>query len=76
MNQTSDTKDRIDWILIFVWEFGQKFGLNMRQAFNYLKRYKAISFLDKHYDYVHTQSFNSIVVEMAEYCQRHGGKLI
>lgn len=75
MNPAADIKDRLDWMVIFLWEFGKRFGLSVRQSFNYLKRHHAITFLEKHYDYVHTQSFKSMVEEMAEYCQRHGGKL-
>lgn len=71
----ANIKDRADWTLIFLWEFGKKYDLSMKQAFNYLKRYKAFSFIEKNYDYVHTQSFASMVNDMAEYCHRHGGAL-
>lgn len=67
--------EKIEWTLIFVAEFGRKFGLTVKQAFNYLTRYKAIDFIDKHYDYVHTQSFQSMVSDIADYCLRKGGKL-
>ncbi len=77
-NYTMDIsiKDKTDWTLIFVWEFGKKFGLDMRQAFNYLKRYKGIAFIEKNYNYVHTQSFSSMVNDISEYCHRQGGALI
>ena len=32
--------EKIEWTLIFVTEFGRKFGLTIKQAFNYLTRYK------------------------------------
>lgn len=67
--------DKMEWIVIFVSEFGRKYGLTMKQAFNYLSRYKAIDFIDRHYDYVHTQSFKSMLNDIAEYCQRKGGAL-
>ena len=70
-----DIKDKIEWTVIFVSEFGRKYGMSMRQAFNYLSRFKAIDFIDRHYGYVHTQSFTSMVDDMADYCQRHGGSL-
>ena len=31
---------------------------------------------DEHYDYCHTQSFQSMVNDMAEYCHRKGGALV
>ncbi len=76
MGNNVDFKDRTDWTLIFLWEFGQKYGLSLRQAFNYMKRYKGMAFIEKNYEYVHTQSFASMTQDMAEYCHRHGGALL
>lgn len=70
-----DIKDKLEWTLVFVLEFGRKYGLNMKQAFNYLSRFKGIDFIDRHYDYVHTQSFASMVDDIAAYCHHHGGAL-
>ena len=41
-----------------------------------LSRYQGIAFVDSHYDYVHTQSFASMVNDMAEYCHKNGGALV
>ena len=68
--------DKLEWTLILALEFGRRYGLTLRQSFNYLSRYKAIEFIDKHYDYCHTQSFQSMVSDMAEYCHRKGGLLL
>ncbi|MBO5628659.1 MAG: DUF3791 domain-containing protein [Aeriscardovia sp.] len=68
--------DKLEWTIIFVLEFGKRFGLTMKQAFNYLNRYQGIDFVDRHYDYVHTQSFSSMVDDIAEYCHRKGGALV
>ena len=65
-------KDKLEWTVIFILEF----GLTMKQAFNYLSRYKGIDFIDRNYGYVHTQSFASMVNDIAEYCHRHGGALV
>ena len=67
--------DKLEWILIFIGEFGRKYGLTMKQAFNYLNRYQGMAFLDKHYDYVHTQSFPSMIDDITDYCQRKGGEI-
>lgn len=68
--------DKLEWTIIFVLEFGKRFGLTVKQAFNYLNRYQGIDFVDRHYDYVHTQSFSSMVDDIAEYCHRKGGALV
>ena len=75
-NMAYNTYDKLEWTLIFVSEFGKRFGLSLKQAFNYLSRYQGIAFVDSHYDYVHTQSFSSMVNDMAEYCHKNGGALV
>ena len=56
-----DIKDKMEWTVIFILEFGHKYGMSMKEAFDYLSHFKAIDFIDRHYDYVHTQSFTSMV---------------
>jgi len=69
-------KDKTEWTVIFVLVFGEKHGLTMKQAFNYLSRFKGIDFIDKHYGYVHTQSFESMADDITEYCHKMGGALV
>ena len=57
-----DIKDKVEWTVIFVLEF--------------LSRFKGIEFIDRHYGYAHTQSFASMVDDVAEYCHRRGGALL
>lgn len=71
-----DIKEKLEWTTIFILEFGRKYGLTMKQAFNYLSRFKGFDFIDRHYGYVHTQSFNSMINDIATYCHQHGGALI
>lgn len=70
-----DVSDKMEWTVIFILEFGRRFGLTMKQSFGYLSRYKAIDYIDRHYGYVHTQSFASVIDDMAEFCRRKGGQL-
>ena len=75
-NMGYSNHDKMEWTLIFAAEFGRRFGLTLKQAFNYLSRFGGIKFVDEHYDYCHTQSFQSMVSDMAEYCHRKGGALV
>lgn len=40
-------KEKLGWTVIFILEFGRKYGLTMKQAFTYLSRYKGIDFIDR-----------------------------
>lgn len=51
-----NVKDKIEWTVIFLTEFGRRHGLTLRQAFNYLLRYKGIGFVEQHYDYLRIRS--------------------
>lgn len=68
--------DKLEWTVVFILEFGRRYGLNMKQSFNYLSRYKGIDFIDRNYGYVHTQSFASVIDDISEYCVRYGGDLV
>jgi len=68
--------EKMEWTLIFAVEFGRRFGLTLKQAFNYLSRFGGIKFVNEHYGYCHTQSFQSMVSDIAEYCHRKGGLLV
>lgn len=70
-----EMKDKMEWTVTLILEFGRKYGLTMKQAFNYLSRFKGIDFIDRYYGYVHTQSFASMVDDIAAYCRRYGGAL-
>ncbi|MBR4677464.1 MAG: DUF3791 domain-containing protein [Bacteroidales bacterium] len=69
-------RDKVEWTLVFAWEFAKKYGLSLKQAFNYLRRFEGIKFVDRNYGYVHTQSFTSMVDDIAEYCHKNGGALV
>lgn len=75
MKASYNIHDKLEWTFILIYEFAQEYGLTMRQAFNYLSRYKGISFVDEHYGYAHTQSFPDMVKDIAALCRRMGGKL-
>lgn len=72
---SQEIKDKIEWTVIFISEFSLRHNLTLKQAFNYLSRFNGIDFIDRHYNYVHTQSFTSMVDDLTDYCQRKGGAL-
>lgn len=48
---------------------------NKKQAFNYLNRFKGLQFLHKHYEILHTQSFEDVIDDLAMVCRNNGGQL-
>ena len=56
-------------------EFAACFGIQPRQAYAYLKRFKGLEHLEQNYGYLHTQSFPDAVETMVEVCAHNGGGL-
>ena len=70
-----ETKNRIDYTVMIVRDFGDAHQLTPRQAHNYLRRHKAMDFLDKCYEAEHTLSPNDAVDDVNVVSKRYGGKL-
>ena len=51
-----ETKNRIAYTVMIVRDFGEAHHLTPRQAHSYLRRHKAMDFLDKCYEAEHTLS--------------------
>lgn len=68
-------KDKIEYTVICISEFAKKHQLTLPQAFNYLKRWEGIDFLDKGYDAEHLFSIEDAVDDLTDYCKRQGGQL-
>ncbi len=71
----SITKDKAEYLIVFINEFAQQYKLTSVQAYRYLSRFKAVDFLIDQYNIAHTQGFESMVSDMAAYCRRHGGAI-
>ena len=71
----SPGKDVIDYIMTAIIEFARHHVLSIREASNYLNRYKGIDFLTEFYDVEHTLSFNDCVEDLTLICQKNGGAI-
>ena len=49
--------------------------VTIREASNYIRRFKGIDFLTEFYDVEHTLSFNDCVDDLTIVCQNNGGTL-
>lgn len=68
-------RDIFEYIIALVSEFAQKYGLTDRQAYNYIRNHKGVSFIEKNYGIMHTLDFKEAVESVAIYCRRFGGAL-
>lgn len=68
-------RDIFEYIIALVNEFAKKFGLSDKQAYNYIRYHRGISFIEQNYGIIHTFDFNEAVESVVVYCRRTGGKL-
>lgn len=73
---TPDIKDKVEYVIAAISEFGQRHKLTRVESFRYLKRFKGLDMLDKFYDVMHTLSFKDITDDLTAYCHRQGGALV
>lgn len=70
-----ETKNRIAYTVMIVRDFGDAHKLTPRQAQNYLRRYKAMDFLDKCYEAEHTLSWQDALDDVTAVSKRNGGNI-
>lgn len=66
---------RLNYLMVFVKLFANKFGLSERQAFNYLDVHRGFDFVDRHYEAIHTLDFEYAIADVQEVCRANGGAL-
>ena len=57
---TEADRNLLDYIVVCISEFANRYGMHMRDACIYLNRYKEIEFLEEFYDVEHTLLFEDV----------------
>lgn len=70
-----ETKNRIDYTVMIVRDFADAHSLTPRQAHSYLRRYKAMDYMEQFYDVEHTLSPSDTVDTLGIISKRNGGTL-
>ncbi len=67
--------DKIRYINMCIVEFGHKFGMPSYMSYNYLKKHKALDFLNECYAAEHTLSLEDALDDMQVISRRNGGTI-
>lgn len=73
--KVSHGKEVIEYIVTAITEFAKRNFLTVKEASNYLLRFKGIDFLERCYPAEHTLSINDWVDDITAVCKRNGGKI-
>lgn len=67
--------DMIHYIVMCLGLFARRYNLTMRQACNYLSRFKGLDFTIDNYEAEHQLSLQECIDDMAAICRRNGGAI-
>ncbi len=70
-----ELNNRIEYIVTCIGDFASQYGMTPAAAYNFLEKYRGLSFLFDCYDIEHTQSVQTAVDDMSEVCIRNGAVL-
>ncbi len=70
-----EDRNIIGYTVGLISEFAYKYNVSQRQAYAYLKRFKALDHLQRYYGVLHTQSYPDVVEALAQVCANNGGGL-
>ena len=70
-------KNILDFLVALVAEFAARFDIPQSAAYNYIyiRRYKGLDYYFRHYNILHTLSFDDNVDNLIQVCANHGGTL-
>lgn len=66
-------KNAIGYVVAAISEFAMTHHISVREANNYLIRFKGTDFLTEHYDAEHLLSFEECVQDLTQICLNNGG---
>ena len=69
-------KNIINYIVANIGEFADTHNLTVREASNYLNRYKGIEFLTEHYEAEHQLSLYDSTQDLTRICNNNGGGIL
>ncbi|WP_055666046.1 DUF3791 domain-containing protein [Desnuesiella massiliensis] len=73
---SKEEQNKIDYMVVCVNEFAERFIMNYKDAFNYLNKFNAIRFLNENYEIEHTLSIEEAIDDITTIAKNNGGHLI
>ena len=72
---TKQQTNTINYMVICINDFAERFRLDARSAYRFLAQYGGIDFLLRHYDIEHTLSLDEAIEDLELICRQNGGVL-
>lgn len=70
-----EEKNRIEYVTMCIFLFAKQFGIQVKDALQYLLAFGGIAFLDENYAIEHTLPIDDTMDALRTICARNGGQL-
>lgn len=70
-----EEKNILEFLVALVAEFAAHLGISQDAAYNYIRKYRGVEYYLKHYNILHTLSFEENVEDLLKVCANNGGQL-
>lgn len=68
-------KNMLEFLVALVTEFAARLDISQDVAYNYIREYRGLEYYFKHYNILHTLSFEENVEDLLQVCANYGGQL-
>ena len=68
-------KNTLEFLVALVSEFATHLGISQDAAYNYIREYRGLEYYFKHYNILHTLSFEENIEDLLQVCANNGGQL-
>ncbi len=68
-------KNILEFLVALVAEFAARLDISQDVAYNYIREYHGLEYYLKHYNILHTLSFEENVEDLIQVCANNGGQL-
>lgn len=65
----------LEFLVALVSEFAARIGITQDVAYNYIREHHGLEYYFRHYNILHTLSFEENVEDLIQVCANHGGQL-
>lgn len=65
----------LEFLVALVSEFAARIGITQDVAYNYIREHHGLEYYFRHYNILHTLSFEENVEDLIQVCASHGGQL-
>lgn len=72
---SKEIQNRIEYTVMCISEFAQRYSMHTKQAYLYLKQHGGIAFLKDCYDAEHLLSIEDAIDDLALICHNNGGNV-